>query len=143
MLLLYHYILYRSRTRFRVNLHPQVYSYLNTKQLLVRKKCDNWSLSDSNRIRNHNHLLVRKRTINHLAKLGKWWSCILSSFLYSAFDQRYYVGLNIFDYACRFTLNRVHDIIINWKVLIYTMNIIYNNDMTILLIVIHSEAAIP
>ena len=40
--------------------------------LLARKRCDIWSLNYSNGIRNHNHL-VRKRKLNHLAKhyLGK------------------------------------------------------------------------
>ena len=30
--------------------------------------------------------LVRKRTLNHLAKLSKWLSCALSTYLYGAFD---------------------------------------------------------
>ena len=37
------------------------------------------------RIRTHNHL-VRKRTLNHLAKLVKWLSCVVSTYLYGAFD---------------------------------------------------------
>ena len=39
-----------------------------------------WSLSDSNGIRTHKHL-VRKRTFNHLAKLAKWLSCVVSTYL--------------------------------------------------------------
>ena len=31
-------------------------------------------------------LLVHKRTLNHLAKLAKRLSCVVSSYLYSAFD---------------------------------------------------------
>ena len=31
-------------------------------------------LSDSNRIRTHNHVIVCKRTLNHLAKLSKWFT---------------------------------------------------------------------
>ena len=44
-----------------------------------------WSLSDGNRIRTHNRL-VRKRTLNHLIKLVKWLSCVVSIYLYGAFD---------------------------------------------------------
>ena len=33
-----------------------------------------------------NNHLVRKRTLNHLAKLAKWLSCAVSTYLYSAFD---------------------------------------------------------
>ena len=42
-------------------------------------------LSDCNGTRTHNHL-VYKRTLNHLAKLAKWLSCVVSTYLYSAFD---------------------------------------------------------
>ena len=45
-----------------------LYSCLNFKELLARKKHHKWSLSDRNGIRTHNHL-VRKRTLNHLPKL--------------------------------------------------------------------------
>ena len=48
-----------------------LYTYLNVKELLVRNRRDVWSLSDSNGIRTHNHL-VRKRTLNYLAKLAVW-----------------------------------------------------------------------
>ena len=48
-----------------------LYSCLNIKELLARNKRDIWSLSDSNGIRTHNHL-VGKRTLNHLAKVSKW-----------------------------------------------------------------------
>ena len=37
-----------------------------------------WSLSDNNGIWNHNHL-VRKRTLNHLAKRTKWLNCDVSA----------------------------------------------------------------
>ena len=47
-----------------------LYSCLNVKELLARNKCDILSLSDSSRIRIHNHL-VCKQTLNHLAKLAK------------------------------------------------------------------------
>ena len=43
------------------------------------------NLSDCKWTRTHNHL-VFKRTLNHLAKLGKWLSCVLSTYLYGEFD---------------------------------------------------------
>ena len=60
-------------------------SYLNVKELLVRNRPYNWSLIDSNRIQTHNYL-VRKQTLNHLAKLDKFLSCFVSSYLYGEFD---------------------------------------------------------
>ena len=42
-------------------------------------------LSNCNWTRTHNHL-VHKRTLNHLAKLAKWLSCVMSTYLYGAFD---------------------------------------------------------
>ena len=53
-----------------------LYSCLNVKELLDRNRRDISSLSDSNGIQTHDRL-VRKRTLNHLAKLGliaKWLS---------------------------------------------------------------------
>ena len=58
-----------SRTRFRVNPHSIV--CLNVKEFLARSRRHIWILSDSNEIRTHNHL-VRKRTLDHLAKLAKF-----------------------------------------------------------------------
>ena len=43
------------------------------------------SLIDSNGIRSHNHL-IRKRTLNHLAKLAKRLSCVVSTHLYGEID---------------------------------------------------------
>ena len=40
---------------------------------------------DCNGTRTHNYL-VRKRTLNHLAKLAKWLSCVVSTYLCGAFD---------------------------------------------------------
>ena len=60
-----------SRMHFTVNLYSIV--CLNVNELLARNRHDIWSLIDSNRIRTHNHL-VRKWTLNHLAKLAKWLS---------------------------------------------------------------------
>ena len=62
-----------------------LYSCLNVKELLARNRREIWSLSDCNGIRTHNHLIC-KRTLNHLAKLAKWLSCVVSTYLYGAFD---------------------------------------------------------
>ena len=62
-----------------------LYSCLNVKELLARSWRQIWSLSDCNWTRTQKHL-VRKRTLNHLAKLTKWLSCVLSTYLYGAFD---------------------------------------------------------
>ena len=40
---------------------------------------------DCNWTRTQNHLVL-KRTLDHLAKLAKWLSCVLSAYLYGAFD---------------------------------------------------------
>ena len=62
------YVIIMSRTSFRVNPHSIV--YLNVKELFARSMRPIWGLSDSNETRIHNHL-VRKPTLNHLAKLAK------------------------------------------------------------------------
>ena len=49
-------------------------SYLNVKELLAWNRRDIWSLSDSNRIRTHNHLLC-KRTLNHLVFVYELSGC--------------------------------------------------------------------
>ena len=54
-------------------------------QMLCLLILNTFLLGDSNEIRTHNHL-VRKRTLNHLAKLAKWLSCVVSTYLYCAFD---------------------------------------------------------
>ena len=41
--------------------------------------------NDCNWTRTHTHL-VHKGTLNHLAKLTKWLSCVVSTYLYGAFD---------------------------------------------------------
>ena len=64
------------RTSFIMNPHSIV--CLNVKELIARSRCHILSLSDSNGIQTHNHL-VRKRTFNHLAKLAslaKWLSVV-------------------------------------------------------------------
>ena len=41
-------------------------------------------LNDTNGIGAHNHL-IHKRALNHLAKMAKWLSCVVSIYLYGAF----------------------------------------------------------
>ena len=48
-----------------------LYICLNIKQFHARIRSNIWSLRDSNGIRTQNNL-VRKRTLNHLAKLANW-----------------------------------------------------------------------
>ena len=62
-----------------------LYSYLNVKELLARSRREIWRWSDCNWTRTQNHLVL-KRTLNHLAKLAKWLSCVVSTYLYGAFD---------------------------------------------------------
>ena len=62
-----------------------LYICLKVKKLLGRKSLDIWSLSDSQCTRTDNNL-VPKRTLNHLAKLGKWLSYDVSTYMYGAFD---------------------------------------------------------
>ena len=61
-----------SRSRFRINLYSIV-AWMSRNPFLENRH-DIWSLSDSNRVRIHNHL-VGKRTLDHLAKLGKLSNC--------------------------------------------------------------------
>ena len=60
------YVLIMSHIAFKSE--STLYSCLSVKELLTRNRREISSLSDCNGIRNHNHL-VRKRTINHSAKL--------------------------------------------------------------------------
>ena len=71
-----------SRACFRVN---PLYSCLNGKEFLAWNRRNIGSLSDYNGTLIHNHL-VRKRTLTHLAKLAKCLSCVVSTYLYGAFD---------------------------------------------------------
>ena len=75
-------VLIMSCTRFRLNPY---YIYLNVNELLCRNRSDISILSNSNGTRTHNHL-IRKRKLNYLAKLAKWLSCFVSTYLYGAYD---------------------------------------------------------
>ena len=73
------YVIIMLSTSFRVNLHSIV--CLNVKEFLAPNRHHIWGLSDSNEMRTHNHL-VCKGTLNHLAKLTKGLSCVVSTYLY-------------------------------------------------------------
>ena len=75
------HVIIMSRMSFRVNLHPMI--CLNVKERLAQSRHRIWSLRNSNDIRTHNHL-VHKQTLNHLATLAKWLSCVVSTYLYDA-----------------------------------------------------------
>ena len=64
MTVCYYHVMYTFRSE------STLYSRLNVKELLARNRRDIRSLSDSNWIQTHNQL-VRKRTLNHSAKLAK------------------------------------------------------------------------
>ena len=60
-------------------------SCVNVTELLARSRHKIWSLSYTNWSRSKN-LLIRKRTLNYLAKLTKLLSCFLTTYLYGIFD---------------------------------------------------------
>ena len=69
-------------TRFRVNL-PSILAGMSTNSLL--KTGPLYEVYDSNGIQTHKHL-AHKQSFNHLAKLAKWLSCVVSNSLYGAFE---------------------------------------------------------
>ena len=62
-----------------------LFSWLNKKKLLDYNRPNICSLSYSNGIKTHNHL-VCKRTLNYLAILVKWLSCVVNAYLCGEFD---------------------------------------------------------
>ena len=60
-----------------------LYIFQNVKELLAGNRSDIWS--DCNGTEPHNHL-VRKRRLNHLVKLTKRLSRVVSTYLYGEFD---------------------------------------------------------
>ena len=63
---------------------PTLYSSLNVKELLAWSRREIWSFSDCKWTRTHDHL-VYKGTLNRLDKLAKWLSCVVITYLCSAF----------------------------------------------------------
>ena len=67
----------------------KVLSYFCCKDLKLIANFLNYSeiiISDCNWNWTHINHLVHKRTLNHLAKLAKWLSCVVSTYMYGAFD---------------------------------------------------------
>ena len=62
-----------------------LYICLNVNGLPARDRHNIWSLSDCNWTRMHSHL-VCKQTLNHLAKLTKSLSWVVTTYIYGAFD---------------------------------------------------------
>ena len=77
------HVIIMSLVSFRVN--PHHVACLIVKELLAGSRRHFWSLSYSNTIQIHDHV-VCKWALNHLAKLAKWLSCVVSTYLYGAFD---------------------------------------------------------
>ena len=108
------YVIIMSRTSFRVN--PHFVIFLDVKELLARSRRHIWSLSDSSEIRTYNRLDC-KQTLNDLAKLSKWLSCAVSTYLYSTFDcmlfSCYYHARSSFTFRrikkCGYTLKFVRE----------------------------------
>ena len=61
------------------------YSVLNFKELVARRRRDIWSLSDFKWTQTQNHLFG-KGTLTHSTELSKWFSCVLSYYLFGVFD---------------------------------------------------------
>ena len=100
-----------------------LYTCLNVRERLARNRHEIWSLSDCNWTRTHNHL-VHKRTLNHLAKLAKWFSCVVSIYLYGAFDSMLLsCHVRVSEWTtteCEFTLKRLRDTIIIYSQMHHT-----------------------
>ena len=80
------YVLIISLTSFRMHLHSTLYSCLNIKEPLAQNRRNLRSLYDCKGIRMMNHLVRSKQTLNYLAKLTKWLSFALSTYLYGVFN---------------------------------------------------------
>ena len=84
------------------------------KSVFEYKHC---SLSESNGIQTRNHL-VCKRTFNRLAKLAKWLSCVVNTYLYGAFVWcicKYLFVRCISTIECGFTLKLVRDMTMTYS----------------------------
>ena len=62
-----------------------LYSCMNVMELIVCNRRQIWSLSNCKGTLTHNHL-VRKQTLNHLATLAKWLSCVVITYQYGGID---------------------------------------------------------
>ena len=80
-----HLIVCSYHATYAFQSESKLYSCMNVKELLAQTRHEVSILSNSNWIRINKHL-VHKRTLNHLAKFPKWLSCVVSTYLYNAFD---------------------------------------------------------
>ena len=78
-----HLIVCSSHVTYTFQSEFTLYKWLNVNELLASSSGEIWCLSDCNGIGTQNYL-VPKRSLNHLAKLAKWFSCVLSTYLYGA-----------------------------------------------------------
>ena len=67
----FHLVVCSYHVSYAFQSESKLYSSLNVKKLLARNRREIWSLSHCNWTRTHNHL-VRKGTLNHLAKLASF-----------------------------------------------------------------------
>ena len=58
---------------------------LNVQEILGSNRSDIGNLSEWNKTQTHNHIFLKK-TLNHLAKMTKWFSWIVGKYLYGTFD---------------------------------------------------------
>ena len=80
-----HLTLHHYHVTYTFHSESTLYLFLKVKELLAQNKGNIWSLNDWNGTQTHIHL-ARKWTLNHLAKLAKYLSCVVSTYLYGAFD---------------------------------------------------------
>ena len=106
-----------------------LYIWLSLKELFAQNKRDMWSLSDCNGTRTHNQL-VRKGTLNHLVKLTKRLSWVLSIYLYGSVDCMffpYHVSISEWIHTlylpeCQGTPSSKHTRYLNFKWLQWDLN---------------------
>ena len=77
-------ILWRNYGQLFLNRFSRKYSWRGNIEASGKYK-DIKTLSDCNWPRTQNHLVL-KWTLNYLAKLANWLNCVLSTYLYGAFD---------------------------------------------------------
>ena len=82
----FHFMFLSCHVRVSERIHT-IYC-LNIRELLARSRFEILRWSYCNWKWNQNNLVL-KRTLNHLAKLVKWLSCVLSAYLYGAFDSMF------------------------------------------------------
>ena len=80
-----HFTLCSCHVTYAFHSESTLYSCLNFKELFAQNRHKISSLSDCKWSRTHNHL-VCKRTLNHLAKLTKSLSGVVSCCLHGVFD---------------------------------------------------------